>query len=925
MNAILIKIFAVALTLSQITTRSDVKTEFDPARDRAEVVQLLHDGCAHMLKAFDLENINIDELIAIAMNDPKAVEGESKVFRGINFDDLFAAYRQFCKGESVSTPAVEVDDIIAFYNKATADLPDVAKLKEQKLRGLNVILDGKGKRFADDYQPGQRRLSVPLSDVPELVQRAFVSVEDKRFFAHHGVDERGLIRAFVGNLAQPGRPQGGSTITQQVVKNLLVGDDVTYERKIREMIVAARMERELSKSEILELYLNSIYLGRSAWGIEMAARRYFGKSAKELSLADGALLAGLTKGPSYFSPDRYPDRALARYEYVLTRMQQDGVIDADQTRQAAATEPRMVALERTGRDSGLYFVDQIRREAKTAADVDLLTGGSYAVRSTINPPLQRAVETALQDGLARYEITRGRVEFQGAETNLANTVRRVQAAEQKHPSAQPAWQRALATAHLMLYDVHWTPAIVTELGGAKGGIRVGLADGRILPLSVRAGKTLSALKLYDVIYVDVSKGSARAELRVPPVVQGAALVLENKTGKILAMTGGFSYPLSQLNRTTQAQRQPGSTIKPLTYLAALQAGLQPTVLVPDEPITLPPIGGTARAQEKDYWSPKNYEGGGSGMMTLRRGLENSRNLVTAHLLDGGIDKDPAVSLKRVCDLALEAKIYTECIPYYPFVLGAQPVRPIDLAAFYAAVANEGARPTPYALESIEQNGQVIYRRQAEAPAQLKSADRVAFYQLKTMLAGVVERGTAASARDLAPYVGGKTGTSEDENDTWFAGFTNDITIVVWVGYDNAEGTRRTLGQGSTGASVALPIFQTIIRAAWVNGVPKAALAPPSREARAFISDVPIDLGSGTRLPGGGNRAFIEHFRLDAKGQLVERKTRFVDADQIARLKEAQRQRALRRAPVRSVVTQCFLFFCTTAYPQQPMAVYRGSY
>ena len=246
MNAILIKIFAVALTLSQITTRSDVKTEFDPVRERAEVVQLLHDGCAHMLKAFDLENINIDELIAIAMNDPKAVEGESKVFHGINFDDLFAAYRQFCKGESVGTSAVEVDDIVAFYNKATADLPDVAKLKEQKLRGLNVILDGKGKRFADDYQPGQRRLSVPLSDVPEVVQRAFVSVEDKRFFAHQGVDERGLIRAFVGNLAQPGRPQGGSTITQQVVKNLLVGDDVTYERKIREMIVASRLEHTLS-------------------------------------------------------------------------------------------------------------------------------------------------------------------------------------------------------------------------------------------------------------------------------------------------------------------------------------------------------------------------------------------------------------------------------------------------------------------------------------------------------------------------------------------------------------------------------------------------------------------------------------------------------------------------------------------------------
>jgi penicillin-binding protein 1A len=920
MTGILIKIFAVALTLSQVTTRPDVKTQFDPARDQAEVVQLLHDGCAHMLKAFDVENINIDELIAIAMNDPQAVEGESKVFHGINLDDLVAAYRQFCKGETAGTSGVDVGEVIAFYNKAATDLPDAAKLKDQKLRGLNVVLDGKGKRFADDYEPGQRRLSVSLSEIPEVVQRAFVSVEDKRFFAHHGVDEHGLIRAFVGNLVQPGRPQGGSTITQQVVKNLLVGDDVTYERKIREMIVASRLEHALSKSEILELYLNSIYLGRSAWGVEMAARRYFGKPARELTLAEGALLAGLTKGPSYFSPDRHPERAQARFEYVLTRMQEDGVVDAEQIRQAAASEPRMVALERPGRDSGLYFIDQIRREAKSTANVDLLTGGSYTVRSTINPALQRAAETALQDGLARYESNHGRVDFQGAETNLAPAVHRLEVADQKKPSSQPVWQRALATAHLMLYDVHWTPAIVTEIGGARGGIRVGLTDGRSIPLNVRNGKAQRALKLYDVVYVDVGKSATRADLRVPPIVQGAALVLENKTGKVLAMTGGFSYPLSQLNRTTQAQRQPGSTIKPLTYLAALQSGLQPNVLVPDDPITLPPIGGTAHATEKDYWTPKNYEGGSMGIMTLRRGLENSRNLVTAHLLDGGIDKDPAASLKHVCDIALEAKVYTECIPFYPFVLGAEPVRPIDLAGFYASVANEGARPSPYTIESIEQSGQAIYRHQAVAPVQLKSADRVAFYQLKTMLAGVVERGTAAAARDLAPYVGGKTGTSEDENDTWFAGFTNDITIVVWVGYDNADGTtHRTLGQGSTGASVALPIFESIIHAAWANGVPKTALAPPSREARALIADIPIDLGSGTRLRRGGSHAFVEHFRLDPKGALVEKKTKFADAgDAASARKEVRRASAPRR--VQNVVTQCFLFFCS-----QPATAYHDTY
>jgi penicillin-binding protein 1A len=476
--------------------------------------------------------------------------------------------------------------------------------------------------------------------------------------------------------------------------------------------------------------------------------------------------------------------------------------------------------------------------------------------------------------------------------------------------------------------VHWTSAIVLDQAGKKGGLQVGLADGRVLPLVTRIGKALRVLKSNDVIFVRVpeaqNKATTRAELRAPPTVQGAALVLENKTGEVLAMTGGFSYPLSQLNRSTQAQRQPGSAIKPLTYLAALQAGMQPNALVPDEPITLPPIGGGANAQKKDYWTPKNYEGGAWGDVTLRRGLENSRNLVTANLLKGGIEAEPAASLNRVCELALEAKIYTECIRFYPFVLGAQPVRPIDLAGFYATVANEGARPTPHTVASIEQGGRMIYQAPSDAPVQLKSADRVAFYQLKTMLAGVVERGTAIAARELAPDVAGKTGTSEDENDTWFAGFTNDITIVVWVGYDNADGTHRTLGHGNTGAGVALPIFQSIIQAAWANGVPRATLAPPSAEAKRLIADLPIDLGSGERLRKDGRSAFIEHFRLDAEGALVERKTRFAgheDADgkagkrRQARHGQRMEHAAARRAPVQAqnIATRCFLFFCTTGW------------
>ncbi|TXN21267.1 glycosyl transferase, partial [Methylobacterium sp. WL93] len=392
------------------------------------------------------------------------------------------------------------------------------------------------------------------------------------------------------------------------------------------------------------------------------------------------------------------------------------------------------------------------------------------------------------------------------------------------------------------------------------GVKVGLGDGRVALLD--PGIARGRLQPYDVVRVKLRDGKGlRAEIRVKPSVQGAALVLENRTGRILAMAGGFSYPASQLNRVTQAVRQPGSTLKPLTYLAALNAGLQPNTLVMDAPVTLPPIGGVG-----DAWSPKNYEGGGSGPTTLRRGLEFSKNLVTARLLQGGIaDKAPA-SLKRVCDIALEAQIYAACEPYYPFVLGAQPVRMIDLAGFYAAVANEGARTAPYALEGIERDGRTVYAHAAREPVRIGSADRVAFYQLKTMLQGVTNHGTAAALARVSQFVAGKTGTSENENDAWFAGFTNEVTVVVWVGYDNADGTRKTLGRGQTGGHVSVPIASAIFQAAWANGVAKTPLAPPSPEARQMLVDLSIDPRSGQRVSGGG---FTEHFRKAADGRMAD--------------------------------------------------------
>ena len=879
MDAILIKIFATALTLSQVVTRPEaVKIQFDPVQDQAEVVQLLRDGCKHMLKVFDIENLDMDDLISTAMTEKRAVAGEIseiKAFRGLKFDDLFVTYKQFCKNEQVANSPFDAREVIVFYNKTAADLPDHTKLKGMRLPGTTFVIDAKGQNYAELFEPDSRRVWVPLSDVPANVQAAFIAAEDKRFYQHKGIDERSVIRAFIGAFGQSGRPQGGSTITQQLAKNLLVGDTLSYERKIREMIVASRMETTLTKAEILELYLNTIFLGRSSWGVEMAARSYFGKLVKDLSVAEGAMLAGLSKGPNAYSPDKNPERARDRLAYVLNRMQEDGAIDANKMKVALSRTIGVIPANRERRDTGYHFVDAVSREAKAVAGIDSLTGATYAVRTTIRPELQLAAEKALQDGLASYERTSGRGVFYNAEVNLAVAIRRLEARPTSGP-IQPAWQRALSAARLPLYDVHWTTAIVVDVGRGKSNsaIHVGLRDGTVLPLTANGAAIRRDFKLHDVVFVNVveakGKESARAELRVRPSVQGAAVVIDNATGKILAMAGGFSYSLSQLNRVTQARRQPGSALKPLTYLAALNSGLQPDTLVEDEPITLPPIGSLLNAQAKDYWTPKNYDGSSFGTITLRRALENSRNQVTARLLDGGIAKRPEDSLDRVCALAVEAKLYSQCERYYPFVLGSQPVRPLDLAVFYAAVANEGGRPTPYVIESIEQNGRIMYRHAPQPPIQITSADRPAFYQLKTMLQGVLARGTAYSIRNLSLYVGGKTGTSDEENDAWFVGFSNNVTVAVWVGYDNADvRQRRTLGSGRTGANVAIPIFQPVMQAVWANYAPQTALRGASPEALKQLVARPMDLASGERLTGRNANAFIEYYRADQSGQIAE--------------------------------------------------------
>ena len=483
MDSLLVKIFATALTFSQVTVGPEtIKTEFDPVQDQHEVVSLLRAGCAHMRKAFDIEDINIDDLIATAMDDPEAVSGGLPQFRGMNLGDLHIAYKQFCKNETVENSPVDIANVIEFYNRAVANLPDHTRLRGMRLPGASVLLDGRGQKFAEVFEQDQRRVWIPLAEIPAACpQTRSWPPRTSASTQHRGIDERALIRAFIGNLTQSGRPQGGSTITQQLVKNLLVGDDLSYERKMREMIVAARVERLLSKDEILELYLNSVFLGRSSWGIELAARGYFGKPAGELTLAEGALLAALTKGPNFFNPDRHPQRVRDRFVYVLQRMREDDMVDAEEAKRLITVGiPTLVACERPRRDFGFHFTDQVQREARTIAGVEGLTAQTYTVRSTIIPQVQRAAESALQEGLARYEASTGRVQTQAAEANLGDAIRRIETQGQAN-AEKPAWLQALTNARLPLYDVHWPQAVVLEERG--GNVRVGLSDGRIVPLT----------------------------------------------------------------------------------------------------------------------------------------------------------------------------------------------------------------------------------------------------------------------------------------------------------------------------------------------------------------------------------------------------------------------------------------------------------
>ncbi|MGZ5987364.1 MAG: penicillin-binding protein 1A, partial [Caulobacteraceae bacterium] len=638
----------------------------------------------------------------------------------------------------------------------------------------------------------ERRIYVPYDQIPPKVYLAFLAAEDHNFFRHGGVDVGGLSRAMVKdvfNVMQGKRPEGGSTITQQVAKNVLLTNEVSVGRKLKEAILATQLEQTLSKEQILELYLNEIWLGYRSYGVGAAAYNYFGKSLSDLSLAQCAYLAALPKGPDNYHPIRQKANAIRRRNWVLDQMAEAGWATRAQV-EAAKREDLKVQPEPTRakyRDAD-YFVEEVRRTGLAKLGQRLNEGGYY-MRTTLDPRLQSAARTALMDGLERYDRRHG---WRGAWGHVT-TLEGWEAVAKK--SVTPAERRT------------WLQAVVTAASG--GAVTVRTLDGRTGSLAAddvawaRRGKGIGA---GDLVFVAPSDKGDGFLLKQVPAVNGALVAMDPETGRVLAMVGGYSFSLSSFNRATQAMRQPGSAFKPIVYATALENGYTPASVVLDGPISLP--GGNGQV-----WTPENYEHEYLGPLQLRKGLELSLNTMTVRLAQG-------VGMPKISASAIRLGVVTKMENVLAMALGAGETTVFRLTGAYATFVNGGRKIEPHLIELVQdREGKTIYRADTrdcdrcgqgfngdESPRVPVSGaqvwDPITAYQITSMLQGVVQRGTGAAASVLGRPTGGKTGTTSEFRSAWFVGFTPHIVVGTYIGFDD----NRTLGEGEQGARAALPIF-----------------------------------------------------------------------------------------------------------------------
>jgi penicillin-binding protein 1A len=677
----------------------------------------------------------------------------------------------------------------------------------------------------------ERRIFVPYDSIPPQLAQAFMAAEDRNFFHHSGLDYQGIVRASVKdvmNLMQGRRLESGSTITQQVAKNILLTNDATIGRKLKEAILASRLEQAVTKERILELYLNEIWLGYRSYGVGAAAYNYFGKSITDLDLAECAYLASLPKGPDNYHPIRRKAQAIGRRNWVIDQMADAGWVTRAQA-EAAKAEDLKVQAEPTRskyRDAD-YFVEEVRRRGLATLGPRLNEGGYY-MRTTLDPTLQSAARTALMQGLERYDRRHG---WRGAAGHVTTLVDWEQVAKQK---SRPAERRT------------WRQAVVTDVAG--GAVHVRTIEGVTGILAAedvawaRAGKGLGA---GDLIFVAPDeKGGSALRLKQIPIVNGALVAMEPYSGRVLAMVGGYSFSLSSFNRATQAQRQPGSAFKPIVYATALENGYTPASVVMDAPISL--IGANGQA-----WNPENYEHDYYGPLQLRKGLELSRNTMTVRLAQG-------VGMTKISGMAERLGVTKHMDKVLAMALGSGETTVFKLSAAYASFVNGGKKVEPHLIEMVQdREGKTIFKADRRDCDRCKAGfsgdesprvpvageqvmDPITAYQITSMLQGVVQRGTAAQASSLGYPLGGKTGTTNDYRSAWFMGVSPHMVIGIYVGFDD----NRSLGETETGAVDSVPIFIDFMKEA-LKGQPKDEFKAPSNAKYAMVRGIREAFRPGT--------------------------------------------------------------------------------
>ena len=743
-----------------------------------------------------------------------------------------------------------------FYSK---DLPDHAQLANYEPPVMTRIHASDGSLIAEYAR--ERRLYVPIQAVPKLVIEAFLSAEDKNFYRHPGIDPEGLVRAVVVNLRSGGsREQGASTITQQVAKNFLVGNERSYERKIREALIALRMESTFSKDKILELYLNEIFLGtltpgRNLHGIAAAALDYFGKSIHELTIAEAAYIAALPKGPNNYHPFRQRKAAVERRNWVIERMAANGYISNEDAAAAKKeplnVKPRMVSPNSIA--SG-YFAEGVRRDIAERYGEESLYEGGLLIRSTLDPKMQAMARKALVDGLVRFDEARG---WRGA--------------HQKIDLAGREWGVALAEVPAMGDVQPWRLAVVLEV--ARGQAKVGLqprreASGQMVKDRETGTVTADGVKwtrrpveravaVGDVVFVEpLADKPGQFRLRQIPEISGAIVAMDPNTGRVHAMVGGFSYDQSEFNRAIQAMRQPGSSFKPIVYATALDNGYTPSSTIMDAPFVLDMGPGQAA------WAPSNYDGKSGGLRTLRYGVEHSKNLMTVRLAN-------EVGMPAISEYARRFGVYDDLLPLLSMSLGAGETTVMRMTAAYSMFANGGRRIKPTLIDQIQdRNGRTIYRHDdrkctscdaekwdgGAAPKLTENREQVldplTAYQMTSILEGVVQRGTAQSVKAVGKPLAGKTGTTNDAKDVWFVGFSPDLAVGVFLGYDQPK----SLGNAATAGQYAAPVFRDFMQMAL-----KDKPATPFR-VPAGIKLIRVSASSGTRAGGEGGGTILEAFK-----------------------------------------------------------------